>query len=136
MNVCERSETFSADGVRESQHLHYRFYPQCTQINKGVAPAFEISQTRSVTQFLKFSEAGRQATSWGHVPHHSLCSSFWGWGWSWSRALQTNSEEVGERVCISLRHYMNPWPGPKTPACKITLIHAILSAYLLLHTGV
>lgn len=43
-----------------------------TQLNKEAAKAFEISQARSMTQFVKFSVAGRRATSWGHVQHRSL----------------------------------------------------------------
>lgn len=104
-------------GSARSQHLRYRSPPpQRAQINKGVSPAFEISQTRSVTRILKFSEPGRRATSWGHVRH---CSPAFG-GRRRSRALQTNSGEFGWKGSASAsRHNVNPWPGPTTPASTL-----------------
>ena len=103
-NLGAGSEKCRADGISVFHHLHYRFPPPPnhthTLLNKGVAPAFEISQTRSVTQFLKFfrKQEGR--------PHlGAMCTAIWGW---WSGALQTNREKVREkRVCTCSRHCMN-----------------------------
>lgn len=115
-----------------------------TQIKKGVAPAFEISPAKSETQFPKFSEAGRRATSWGHVHCSSMRRWFRTEAEDRAGALQTNREEVGKRVCSSPRHGMNPWPGLTTPVwtpqmrstvtLELSIQHTCISTHTKQHT--